>query len=379
MPALPFDRRTALTYESWSAANDTLGNRFPGGQSHLFQGAWTDPVTGLAYHRARWYEPRTAYWLSEDPAGTVDSTNLSGFVAHQPNMGADPQGLAASLNRRGDVVIMDERTPNGGAYVIPHQVAADNLVAFHHALQSVAGLGPTQADQLFGRGGFRFTHEEKIRALAVEVSGGVDDLLSHAARLEADLALQTAGGLVMGKVFGLGTRALVGALSRSEAPMAKFLMQEARSAGEQLIGRVGSADAPRASAVPPQLTGGQAWEELELESLGEVKNTDVWRPSDVDINSAAFKVIVGQAKYTGSGQPVGTIVDIAETGGAIEIKGGSSPLDSSYQIRLQTYRATMTNTSLTIRTPRPVNPTFLSWLDRWGVKVEKPTAMAGAQ
>ncbi len=93
MPALPFDRKTARSYESWQAANDTLGNRFPGGQNHLFQGAWTDPVTGLAYHRARWYEPRTAHWLSEDPAGTVDSVNLQAFVGWGPQGGRDPLGL----------------------------------------------------------------------------------------------------------------------------------------------------------------------------------------------------------------------------------------------------------------------------------------------
>ncbi len=98
MPALPFDRKTALTYESWRAANDTLGNRFPGGQSHLFQGAWTDPVTGLAYHRARWYEPRTAHWLSEDPAGTVDSVNLQAFVGWGPQGAQDPMGLCLGLD-----------------------------------------------------------------------------------------------------------------------------------------------------------------------------------------------------------------------------------------------------------------------------------------
>ena len=95
MPAVPFDRKTALSYESWRAANDTLGNRFPGGQSHLFQGAWTDPVIGLAYHRARWYEARNAVWLSEDPAGTVDSVNLQAFVGWGPQGKIDSLGLQA--------------------------------------------------------------------------------------------------------------------------------------------------------------------------------------------------------------------------------------------------------------------------------------------
>jgi len=60
---------------------------------HLFQGAWTDPVTGIAYHRNRWYDPRTANWLSEDPLGAVDSANLYAFVGWGPHVGSDPLGL----------------------------------------------------------------------------------------------------------------------------------------------------------------------------------------------------------------------------------------------------------------------------------------------
>jgi len=60
---------------------------------HLFQGAWTDPVTGIAYHRNRWYDPRTANWLSEDPLGAVDSPNLYAFVGWGPHVGTDPLGL----------------------------------------------------------------------------------------------------------------------------------------------------------------------------------------------------------------------------------------------------------------------------------------------
>jgi|CXWL01.1.fsa_nt_gi RHS repeat-associated protein len=63
--------------------------------SDLFHGAWTDPVTGIAYHRARWYDARTASWLSEDPAGTVDSSNLYAFVGWGPQGATDPLGLAA--------------------------------------------------------------------------------------------------------------------------------------------------------------------------------------------------------------------------------------------------------------------------------------------
>jgi RHS repeat-associated protein len=63
----------------------------------LFQGLWHDPVTGLAYARNRWYDPRTAHWLSPDPMGPVDSPNLYAFVGWRPHMARDPNGELAFL------------------------------------------------------------------------------------------------------------------------------------------------------------------------------------------------------------------------------------------------------------------------------------------
>jgi len=87
-----FEQRFPLTFDSTAAAWSTINQRFPGGQTRLFHGAWTDPVTGIAYHRARWYDPRNASFLSEDPFEDVDSPNLYAFVAWQPNMERDPTG-----------------------------------------------------------------------------------------------------------------------------------------------------------------------------------------------------------------------------------------------------------------------------------------------
>jgi RHS repeat-associated protein len=64
----------------------------PGIASDLFHGLWTDPVTGMGYARARWLDHRNASWLSEDPAGTVDSTNLYAYVAWSPQSAIDPLG-----------------------------------------------------------------------------------------------------------------------------------------------------------------------------------------------------------------------------------------------------------------------------------------------
>jgi RHS repeat-associated protein len=86
-------------YESIAAAGNTIGGRFPGGQNLLFQGTWTDPVTGISYARARWYDARNAGWLSEDPVGDKDSPNLYSFVASRPHASIDPMGLHDFVKR----------------------------------------------------------------------------------------------------------------------------------------------------------------------------------------------------------------------------------------------------------------------------------------
>ncbi|MBX9644171.1 MAG: hypothetical protein K2W91_08750 [Novosphingobium sp.] len=122
------------------------------------------------------------------------------------------------------------------------------------------------------------------------------------------------------------------------------------------------------TAVPGQLARGTADEAAWLAETGLAKNTRVWRPTTTEIDSATFRAIVGDAKYTAGGKPVGTIFDVTK-GGFMEYKSGSSMLDSSYQLRLQTYRSVTTETPFSIVTTRPVNPRFQQSLDFWGVNV----------
>ena len=60
--------------QTWPSEPISLGRSDLGEKSHRlsFQGLWTDPTTGLAYARNRWYDPHNAAWMSEDPAGAVD-------------------------------------------------------------------------------------------------------------------------------------------------------------------------------------------------------------------------------------------------------------------------------------------------------------------
>lgn len=124
-----------------------------------------------------------------------------------------------------------------------------------------------------------------------------------------------------------------------------------------------------ASGSPSQLVSGQAAEAQQLSALNSTGKVP-FTPTPDQVNSAAFQVIVGPPQYTASGDLVSTIYDGLNEDGLAEIKTGSSTLDSSYQLRLQTYGALVNDTPLTIYTSRPVNPTFQNYLNNWGVSVQ---------
>ena len=50
-------------------------------------------VGGLMYYRARYYNPRTARFISEDPIGLAGGVNLYGYVEGSPTNATDPLGL----------------------------------------------------------------------------------------------------------------------------------------------------------------------------------------------------------------------------------------------------------------------------------------------
>jgi RHS repeat-associated protein len=53
---------------------------------------FTDPLTQLDYVRARWYDARTGSFLTPDPFGYNDSSNLYAFAGGDPVNGRDPSG-----------------------------------------------------------------------------------------------------------------------------------------------------------------------------------------------------------------------------------------------------------------------------------------------
>jgi RHS repeat-associated protein len=77
---------------------DGFGNLIDGLESvtrYQFTGREHDPDSGLQYNRARWYDPQSGQWMSEDPIGfAAGDANLRRYVGNGPTNGTDPSGNA---------------------------------------------------------------------------------------------------------------------------------------------------------------------------------------------------------------------------------------------------------------------------------------------
>jgi RHS repeat-associated protein len=63
-----------------------------------YTGRPRDQTTGLQYNRARWYDPGSGRFISEDPLGPAGGLNLYRYVGNSPYNASDPTGLWAGLD-----------------------------------------------------------------------------------------------------------------------------------------------------------------------------------------------------------------------------------------------------------------------------------------
>jgi RHS repeat-associated protein len=73
-------------YDAWGNIEAGAANRYG------FTGREPDQ-TGLAYYRARYYDPKIGRFISEDPIGFKGGLNLYRYVENKPNDRVDPFGL----------------------------------------------------------------------------------------------------------------------------------------------------------------------------------------------------------------------------------------------------------------------------------------------
>ncbi|MEZ4438902.1 MAG: RHS repeat-associated core domain-containing protein [Polyangiaceae bacterium] len=76
------------SYRSWTGGVEVSAKRY------RYTGKERDEETSLYYHGARYYAPWLGRWMSADPAGTVDGTNLFAYVRGSPVVLSDPSGMA---------------------------------------------------------------------------------------------------------------------------------------------------------------------------------------------------------------------------------------------------------------------------------------------
>jgi RHS repeat-associated protein len=109
-----------ITYDSFggilSETNPAQGDRFK------FTGREYSPELGIYYYRARWYDPSSGRFISQDPIGfSAGDVNLYRYVGNAPGDATDPSGLWASW--------WDE-TKGIFGYVFSNKVETIKLTAF---------------------------------------------------------------------------------------------------------------------------------------------------------------------------------------------------------------------------------------------------------
>jgi RHS repeat-associated protein len=75
-------------YDPWG---NLLAGQADGGPA--FTGKEWDPEAGLYYYRARYLDPTSGRFLSEDPVGRIGGPNLYAYVRNAPLLWRDPMGL----------------------------------------------------------------------------------------------------------------------------------------------------------------------------------------------------------------------------------------------------------------------------------------------
>lgn len=80
-------------YEPWGVAEIASDGT---GQPLRYMAREADPVTGMYYVRARWYDPVDGRFISEDPIGLTGGLNTYVYVGNDPINGRDPSGLCCT-------------------------------------------------------------------------------------------------------------------------------------------------------------------------------------------------------------------------------------------------------------------------------------------
>ncbi len=84
--------RDSITYDGYGNITAETNSSYRG--RYTWTGREFDVVTGLQYNRARYYDPKTGRWTSQDPLGfDAGDSNLYRYVNNDPTEATDPSGM----------------------------------------------------------------------------------------------------------------------------------------------------------------------------------------------------------------------------------------------------------------------------------------------
>jgi RHS repeat-associated protein len=331
---------------------------------------------GQHYTLHRHYDPNLMRFTSPDPAATPFH-NLGAYCGNSPAGGYDPDGLSVIGPYRNDWENRPtEALINTGldifgtaltkAFAGPlamvasgFQVAEGENVGDTFVGQQVREVGNRYEARVDNNSGSLWGHISAMQGIGNDMAGIT--AMGESITGRDNITGQTLSDAERYNRFVDGTSSLCLTATAIAGP--KVIPWASRVGGKARVGGI------RTPGMSP-MKAGKAFEARRLGELGLERNTSVWRPTSQQMESSAFKVIVGKAKRTSRrGKPKGTRLDSIQ-GDLLELKGGRSTLNSTYQLRLQVYMSVMEGTPLTLRTTRPINPTFRGWLKRWGVQIE---------
>ncbi len=140
---------------------------------------------GLGYVRNRWFDPTTGTWLSPDPKGYVDSSNLYAFAGGDPVNGRDPLGeqVARPASRPAPRQVVHPPQPGQRGPVIraprtPTPYAPGGWGTFRNATEAAKASRPKGA----GARAFRGRTADELTETEQQ------DFLEHQRRLKSDPA-----------------------------------------------------------------------------------------------------------------------------------------------------------------------------------------------
>jgi RHS repeat-associated protein len=135
--AVQFTNGAGLVYYTASPVPQTAAKqvaRSALGSPFLYQGQYFDYDAGLAYFRARYYDPYAGSFLEPDPLGYEDSVNNYAAMMNNPVSLRDPSGLASRA-------LMSRENFHAFLRTMGYSESEHGLIYQSHATMSRMGMG----------------------------------------------------------------------------------------------------------------------------------------------------------------------------------------------------------------------------------------------